>query len=212
MNKVLNLPTIFLSVSFVSALVAVGHAGMVVSKSILFVIILSVVLGAIYSLQLYRLTKDFSPKSVFISSLLFVIGGLTSLLAWVISSYHFRDRFPNYTGGQNADFGIIIFLSLMYIVVPLVIIYSIFAIWLPIGLASEKSEGKNSGRTRSIFHGAFWGLFLVAFCVVLSFPTYLLLGSDIHDILRGIRVFIIIDVIICVIAFGGFWLSSFKGY
>ena len=73
MNKILNLPTIFLSASFVSALVAVGHAGMVVPKSVLFVIILSVVLGAIYSLQLYRLTKDFSPKSVFISSLLFVM-------------------------------------------------------------------------------------------------------------------------------------------
>jgi hypothetical protein len=156
MSKVFHVPTLFLSVSFISALLAVGHGAMVLSKepSYWLTILSPIGLGAIYSLLLNRMAKD-AGNSVFRSSLLTVIGFVLMFL-WMISLYHFPNLYPD-DGIQSEGFDFILYLGIAFFAVPIITLYSIFALWLPTKLAIQASSGVGDGRVISIIHGSFWG-------------------------------------------------------
>jgi hypothetical protein len=209
MSKLFHLPTLLLSVSFLSALLAVGHGAVgtvIESPGLLF--LLPIVLGATYSLLLYRMAKGGVADSVFRSSLVVVLG-LTVIFLWMLSGYYFPELYPN-QGSGNADFGHVIQLLLVYLAIPAIILYSIFALWYPTKLATTASRGAGGQRGAVIFFGGFWGLLLVAFCLAMSQPTYAFYTGNLEQFRNSVANVFFIEVVVCIATFIGSWFLTVR--
>jgi hypothetical protein len=209
MPKVFHLPTLLLSVSFLSALLAVGHGAMVSRSSSPWLLILPpIVLGATYSFLLYRMAKGSAARSVFRSSLVVVVG-LILMFLWMLSVYYFPEFYPN-QGTGNVDFGHVLQMGIVYLAIPVITLYSIFALWYPTKLAAAASRGAGDERGVVIILGGFWGLLLVAFCVAMHQPTYALLTGSLEQFRRGVANFFYIEVVVCIATFIGSWFLTAK--
>jgi hypothetical protein len=203
MSKVFHVPTLFLSVSFISALLSIGHGTMVVPREhqVLVTFLPPVMLGVIYSLLLNRMAKSGVARFVFRSSLLTVVGFVLMFL-WMISLYYFPNLYPN-DGYSGNDFTFIIYLGVAFFAVPVITLYSIFALWLPTKLATEASSGGGDGRVIASIHGGFWGLSLFLLCFAIYFPTYAMFSGSYEQVLRGVKNLASIELGICVATFIG---------
>jgi hypothetical protein len=207
MSKVFHLPTLLLSISFISALLAVGHGPMMFSSNWL-VLLLPIALGSIYSFLLNRMARNDSARSVFRSSLLTALGLVLTFL-WLISFYYFPELYY-YHGSGNTDFGFILSDLIVTFAIPVITLYSIFALWLPTKLAIRESSGE---QVIAIIHGGFWGLLLVAFCIPISSPTFGMFSGSYGQILLNVRNLAFIELGICIatlIASMGSWFLVTK--
>jgi hypothetical protein len=201
MPKVYHLPAFLLSVSFLSALLAVSHGAMVLPKwpSLWLVILAPVVLGAVYSFLLHRMSKGGAARSVFRSSLLVVVG-FALMFLWMLSLYYFPNLYPD-QGSGNVDFGYVIYLGTVFLAVPLITLYSIYALWLPTKLASEKPDRACDGRVIAILHGGGWGLLLVLLCFAISYPTNALFAGSYEQTLRDVVKLLYAELAVCMVTF-----------